>query len=90
MYPFKGCSAYSQIPGTFAHFHINDFNKKIDLDFAPFFLDKNLQMRTGRLMGSFIMKTTPFVKTKGPLKNNFTFWKPIHPVRQSCENTTYT
>jgi hypothetical protein len=26
---------------------------------------------------------------KGSLKNNFTFWAPMHPVRLCCENPEY-
>ena len=26
---------------------------------------------------------------KGSLKNNVTFWQPIHPVRPLCENSEY-
>ncbi|MGA8020264.1 MAG: hypothetical protein WCA42_15450, partial [Desulfobacterales bacterium] len=27
--------------------------------------------------------------TKGSLKNNFTFWAPMHPVQPRCENSEY-
>ena len=27
---------------------------------------------------------------KGSLKNNFTFWKPIHPALLRCVNTVYS
>jgi hypothetical protein len=30
MYSFKECFAYRQIPGLFAHLHINDFNGRFN------------------------------------------------------------
>jgi hypothetical protein len=29
------------------------------------------------------------LRSKGSLKNNFTFWAPMHPVRPCCENSEY-
>jgi hypothetical protein len=30
------------------------------------------------------------VRTEGSLKNNLTFWMPMHFVRPRCENSKYT